>query len=626
MSYTLNKTDGTIVAVVPDGQIDNLSTDLTLIGRNYSGFGEVLNENLIKLLEHFANETRPDNPIVGQLWFDTSELKLKVYNGLTFTPVNSASVSDYQPAAINVGDLWFDDINKQLFFYNGQGLVLVGPQYSNSQDKSGVEVVTVVDSRRVSHVITKVFNNNMLIGFYSTTEFIPATPIDGFSDDANQRVVYPGFNVSETSVYKFHGTATNSDSLGGVVAGNYARRDTDNLFNGQLAVASNTGIAVGSGLQGILEVDVGNLILANTSPDKNIQIKVRKGAESENAIHIKSSAREIALYDGKIDSIVTVGGSLRVAGNFTVEGELTSVNTANLVIEDKLIELAKTDSPSDTLASGGGITLKGTTDHSIVWSETSRAWNSTEHVNLQSSESVPAPEFKINGVTVLSSTSLGTGITSIPGVTRFGTQTEITVGPVLTDGSSPTPYLRLVNNQISTLQENQDLVVDINGRGNLVFSNPSKIIGLETTNQNLVYHQEETISKLSAEDLSQAVNKKYLLNSVRTRPIIFSIDVSDGISNSEIAEILTELAPPGEYEPGTIARLLCTSVSNLGVTVNLQQLLDKNRSFPYNTPTGVDYPLTDVNISPLGIPGQPVMLNRTVKTFELVASNWTFVS
>ena len=79
MAYQINKTDGTIVATVADGQIDDLSTDLTLIGKNFSGFGEAFNENLVKLLENFSNTTSPLNPIKGQLWFDASESKLKIY-------------------------------------------------------------------------------------------------------------------------------------------------------------------------------------------------------------------------------------------------------------------------------------------------------------------------------------------------------------------------------------------------------------------------------------------------------------------------------------------------------------------------------------------------------------------
>ena len=97
MAYTINKTDGTILATVADGQVDQLSSDITLIGKNYSGFGESLNENFVKMLENFANSIRPEKPIRGQIWFDTTENKLKVYTGTAFVPVSSASISNTQP-------------------------------------------------------------------------------------------------------------------------------------------------------------------------------------------------------------------------------------------------------------------------------------------------------------------------------------------------------------------------------------------------------------------------------------------------------------------------------------------------------------------------------------------------
>ena len=84
MAYQINKTDGTVLTTVADGQIDQVSTDLTLIGKNYSGFGEALNENLVKMLENFSNASEPEHPIRGQLWFDTRDLKLKVYIGNQF--------------------------------------------------------------------------------------------------------------------------------------------------------------------------------------------------------------------------------------------------------------------------------------------------------------------------------------------------------------------------------------------------------------------------------------------------------------------------------------------------------------------------------------------------------------
>jgi hypothetical protein len=134
------------ITTVADGQIDTLSSDITLVGKNYSGFGEALNENLVKLLENFANSSRPERPTRGQIWFDTTESKLKVYTGISFVPVSSATVSGTQPTTLGVGDLWYKDVDQQLYFFDGTRPILLAPAFSVSQGKSGLEVSTILDS------------------------------------------------------------------------------------------------------------------------------------------------------------------------------------------------------------------------------------------------------------------------------------------------------------------------------------------------------------------------------------------------------------------------------------------------------------------------------------------------
>ena len=70
MPYIINNTRGQTVAVIPDGTIDTTSTSLQLVGRSVTEYGVPENENYVALLENFANETPPPNPIQGQLWYD----------------------------------------------------------------------------------------------------------------------------------------------------------------------------------------------------------------------------------------------------------------------------------------------------------------------------------------------------------------------------------------------------------------------------------------------------------------------------------------------------------------------------------------------------------------------------
>ena len=166
MSYKLNKTDGSLLVDLVDGQLDTTSSDLTLIGRNYSGFGEVLNENFIQLLENFSNSAAPINPIRGQLWYDTTENKLKVYNGTEFTASGGVTVQATQPNMV-AGDLWIDSNASQLYFFDGTNLRLAGPVYSRQSGTSGFTVVSVLDTQSITNYVVKMFVGGSLVGVHS---------------------------------------------------------------------------------------------------------------------------------------------------------------------------------------------------------------------------------------------------------------------------------------------------------------------------------------------------------------------------------------------------------------------------------------------------------------------------
>jgi len=627
MAYQVNKTDGTIVATVADGQIDTLSTDLTLIGKNYSGFGEALNENFIKLLENFSNTTQPTNPIKGQIWFDGTENKLKVYSGTAFVPVSSATISNTQPTTLGVGDLWFNDTQKQLYFFDGSDTILLGPDYSELQGLSGFTVLSILDSLNQTRVITTLHNNGILLGIFSKDSFTPKNAIEGYTGS-----IEPGFNQGDLAGMKFDVTATNSEKLGAIDATTYARRDTSNQFAGQIRVNSDLGMVFGAGDQGNLTVDSnGNLFFSNTASGKSISISVRKGIVQEEAFKVDSEDRKLSFYESFSDSESVFGGDVEIKGNTTIRGQLTiedgdilSLNTQNLVVENKQIELANTGDTatnSDDVADGGGIVLKGPAgniDHVLLWSKAglassartptlaAQAWTSSEHINLATGKA-----FKIDGVTVLDGTSLGAGITSIPGVTSFGTQNVVNIG-----NAPPTADFKLETDsgsglpRITTLISNSDLEIAPDGTGNVALIGSPKITGLADPT-----------------DAQDAASKEYVDETVETRNLAFSMDLTDGKPNSYIAgTILAQLAPAAEYRNGTQARILCTVLSNSTTSLEINPLRSETTVEFNATAGGSAFGLTNLAFSTASLPAPTITTVRVIKTFQLAAGAWTFVS
>ena len=129
MPYILNKTDGTQITIVQDASLD-LTTDLIFVGRNYAGYGEWQNENFLKLLENFSNTIPPSKPIDGQLWYDTANKRLNVFDGANWKSISNLDVNTENPNNTKIyesGDLWFDSREEQLYAYNGENFVLIGP-------------------------------------------------------------------------------------------------------------------------------------------------------------------------------------------------------------------------------------------------------------------------------------------------------------------------------------------------------------------------------------------------------------------------------------------------------------------------------------------------------------------
>ena len=591
MAYQLNKTNGTVLTTLADSQIDQVSTDITLIGKNYSGFGEYLNENLVKMLENFANSSPPQHPIQGQLWFDSADLKLKIYTGGEFLPVSSAIFSNTTPTTPFAGDLWYDETKGQLFFFNGRTWDLLGPDWELSQGITGVKAENILDVANANKVILKLYCGSVLLGIFSKESFTPKNPIAGYTGP-----IIAGFNAGTLAGMKFNVTATNAEQLGGFPASAYIRTNQDLTVNGKVSILSNEGLTIGSSGQ-----------LSVTSDGSTVYFKA-KASVAEDALSITPVTRTVEIYPGQTNSIVRIPGTLYV-NNIEVAGSETIREVQTLVVTDKNILLASPPPgtpPTDIASDGGGMILRGDSNHRFTWSLDNVAWQSTEHINLSSGR-----EYKINGVTVISENSLGASITSAPGITNFGVQSYVDIG----EGEPLVAVMRLEGPKVRTLTIGGDLQLQAGPAGN----------NLPAGNISLVGSPRIVGLANPAQDFD-AANKRYVDAAVGTAPIVFSMDISDNKDDNYIIDnVLNQLAPIAEHREGTIARILCTIKSIDPQQVNVNQQVTQTTEV-FTKPVGTGLAVTSVSIAPVTIPSATVTITRIAKVFKILDGRWSLTS
>lgn len=616
MTYTINKTDGNELTKIPDGTFDTSSTSITLIGKNVTSFGEALNENFIKMLENFASTTAPENPIKGQVWFDTSNNRLNVYDGSSFRSSGGPQVSPRAPTSLVTGDLWINNDTNQLYFYDGTDLILAGPIWQNAQGETGFKVVTVIDTFGVSHTIAQLRVKSVILGIFSKDAFVPRS--DFANDVANVTPVIVGFSAANVAGIKFDVTVTRSENIllddGTPKSGSeLVFTNEEAVFTEKVTIQNNAGLIIGGAEQVQQKIIDDEFIVEHQITDKPIRLKVKSLATTFSGISVLPVApnqAHIGISKETPTVALDVNGDVHISGNLIVDGANTIINSTTLTVDDKNIVLADTSSPSNVAADGGGITLRGTTDKTIIYSNSSQSWDLSENLKLIASKTI-----SIGAGQVLSDSALGTGVTSsnlqIVGVLE---SLQIKGQPGSSSG------LNLLDGTISMVSGN----IGLNPAAGSVDLNSTKIINLDDP-------------RSGPQGLQDATTRTYVDDAIFSRPVSMSMDITGLANNNAIAAILNQIAP--FYDPvgapagvaidGTVLYLHTTSTTatNGEITISSSNFIETYANALSIDGSSTVTAIIDLNFSSVPGPTVNIGVARQNKRFIMgrsVSGQWGF--
>ena len=321
MAYIINTFNGNQLVVVEDGTVDQ-TTDIKLIGKNYSGYGEAQNENFLHLLEHFANTTAPAKAITGQVWYDAGTAKLKFYTGTAWKNAGGAEVAATEPAGLNEGDLWYNTTSSQLYAKNATGeFILVGPQAAGD-GTTQMQSVTVVDTLSANKSIIVALINDTPVYVISSQEFTlgstqPADVPDltGFTlirrgitlinTDSSTGVTTGAGTSGEPVIW---GTASDALKLNGQPASDFLTASTANFTS--IARFADVGFTVGNSNDlsvSVVSDTVGQI--QNTIGDRILMGATRSGVGVGNIISIRNQDAVNTGIFPEITSLYNLGSS-----------------------------------------------------------------------------------------------------------------------------------------------------------------------------------------------------------------------------------------------------------------------------------------------------------------------------
>jgi microcystin-dependent protein len=356
MPYIVNFTDSD--NKTPITVFDNTSsTDTSLVfpGRNVTGYGQIIAENFLHLLENFASAIEPVNPTEGQLWYDSENGILMIWDNTNWKSASNIQKSASAPSVetSKVGELWVDTTNQQLRIYSGTRWILVGPSESSIDGlRYGPAIEQIADSDNTTRSILTFYIADIPVVIFSKDSFTPKNTISGYA------VIRAGMNINipvsapEIAQFvggllpKYYGTAQSADALniGGteISSSKFLRTDTVNTTEYGLNIRNNSGVTVG--IDGTFTVSTSSTAakIYNSAAGSSLDLQVNRNGIASTILRIldnkvginKSSPAEALDVDGNIltngaliisntiESTNFSNGSLRTAGGVSITKNL----------------------------------------------------------------------------------------------------------------------------------------------------------------------------------------------------------------------------------------------------------------------------------------------------------------
>jgi len=384
MPYIVNFTDKENKS--PITVFDNTSstdTSLTFPGRNVTGYGQIIAENFLSLLENFASTNQPVNPVEGQLWYDSTggTQTLKIWDNTAWKAVSGIQKGVSQPSVetSKLGELWVDTTNQQLRIFTGTRWILVGPVESSVGGlRYGPVIEKIADADNLDRFILTFYIADIPVIVFSKDSFTPKTLITGFD------IIKSGINISAPAtsgeIANFvggflpvlNGTARNAEALSisgvEVQAGKFLRSDVINTTNFEIKIKNNNGISIGADETFKLSATATSSNIYNSSAGSSIDIQTNRNGIPATILRIVDD--KIGINQSNPLEVLDIQGNAKITGSFITTNTAASTNLNNgSIITQGGIAVAK------NIIVGDGADVTGPLQTNIIVPKTTNTYD-----------------------------------------------------------------------------------------------------------------------------------------------------------------------------------------------------------------------------------------------------------